>query len=218
MRELDERLKSGNKSPTIVFVVDEIIELMRIDEHAAGGALGRLAQLGRERGIHLILATQRPDRRYMDRLSVANLGLRLVGRVADSVESTLACGIGGVGAHRLCGPGDFLGVVSGGVQRIAIALVDDGDLAKLPATENPPEMPNIKDIDIEAMLGEGLKSNGGAFTSKEYAVAATGIGIGKLKQVLGVGQPRATRLRQEWAIPMLEELSVLGYGVQKVSK
>jgi S-DNA-T family DNA segregation ATPase FtsK/SpoIIIE len=129
MKELDRRLKEEESTPAIVFVVDELIELMRVDERIAGGALGRLAQLGRERGIHLILATQRPDRRYMDRLAAANLGLRLVGRVADAVEANVACGIGGTGAHKLCDAGDFLGIVSGSVQRIAIALVSDDDLA-----------------------------------------------------------------------------------------
>lgn len=214
MTELNRRLTSGETHPNIIFVVDELIEMLGVGEQVTGGALGRLSQLGRERGIHLILATQRPDRRHMDRLSAANLGLRLVGQVADAVEAQVACGVGGSGAHKLCGQGDFLGVVSGSVQRLAIALVSDKDLAKLPATEEPPKMPHIKDVDLEGMVGEP-RVNGKEFTHAEYATALTGSGISKLKQLLRIGQPRATRLRQVWAEPVLDELDKLGYSVGK---
>ena len=214
MLELNRRLESGESHPSIIFVVDELIEMLRVDESIAGGSLGRLAQLGRERGIHLILATQRPDRKYMDRLAAANLGLRLVGRVSDAVEANVACGIGGSGAQRLCGAGDFLGIVSGTVQRLAIALVSEALLDKLSKTEEPPKMPYIKDVDLGSMIGEGGKDEV-IFTHREYATALTGTGISRLKQALKIGQPRATRLRQAWAEPVLKELNELGYTVAK---
>ena len=214
MVEMNRRLKSGETHPNIIFIVDELIEMLRVDESIAGGSLGRLAQLGRERGIHLILATQRPDRRYMDRLSAANLGLRLVGQVADPTEANVACGVGGSGAHKLCGAGDFLGVVSGSIQRIAIALVSDEDLRKLPSMEEPPKMPHIGEVDLAGMIDEQCK-NGSVFTPAEYAASLSGVGISKLKQMLRIGQPRATRLRQSWALPVLSELEKLGYTVGK---
>jgi len=214
MIELNRRLESGESHPSIIFVVDELIEMLRVDETIAGGSLGRLAQLGRERGIHLILATQRPDRKYMDRLAAANLGLRLVGHVADAVEANVACGVGGTGAQKLCGAGDFLGIVSGSVQRLAIALVSNKDLEKLPATEGPPKMPYVKEVDLSRMIGEGGKDEV-IFSHHEYAMALTGIGIGRLKQRLKIGQPRATRLRQDWAEPVLAEVDKLGYVVGK---
>lgn len=218
MVELDMRLQSGETCPAIVFVVDELIEMLRVDERAAGGALGRLAQLGRDRGIHLILATQRPDRRYMDRLAAANLGLRLVGRVADTTEARVACGLGGSGAHKLCDSGDFLGVVAGTIQRLAIALVSDKDLESLPAMESPPVMPKVRDINLGALVDGEKREGGEVFSYVEYATALTGWGIGRLKQALRIGQPRATRLRQSWATPVLGELSKLGFEVKHVEE
>jgi len=214
MLELNRRLESGETHPNIVFIVDELIEMLRANEAVAGGSLGRLAQLGRERGIHLILATQRPDRKYMDRLAAANLGLRLVGRVADTVEANVACGCGNSGAHKLCGQGDFLGVVSGSIQRLAIALVSEKELSKLPAMEGPPKMPHVGEVDLAGMVDEQYK-NGSVFTPAEYAASLSGVGISRLKRMLKIGQPRATRLRQTWAEPVLEELKRLGYTVSK---
>jgi len=214
--KLSKRLESGESSPSIVFFVDELIELMRMDMKTVAAALGRLAALGRERGIHLVLATQRPDRKYIDKLAVANLGLRLVGLTGDTTEATVAAGQGGTEAHKLSGSGDMIGVVAGSVNRLQMALVGDASLDRLPKMDNPPLEPEFEDVDLSSMLVDG--GNGdirSGYTPIEIATALTGKGIMSLKSLLGMGQPRAQRLRDDWAVPILGKLNESGYSLDR---
>ena len=212
---LNERLESGVTHPRYVFVVDELIELMR--EGIVGDALGRIAQLGRECGIHMILSTQRPDRKYIDKLAAANLGLRLVGLVGDTTEATIAAGRGGTKAHLLCGGGDMLGIVADADPiRIQIALVSEKSLAKLPVMDGPPLAIALNDVNLAAMVSSNTASRPGPpplpFTAREVAVGLMGKGIVKLRQELAMGQPRATRLRER-CVGILDELGESGYNV-----
>jgi len=214
--KLSKRLENGENSPSIVFFVDELIELMRVDMKTVAAALGRLAALGRERGIHLVLATQRPDRKYIDKLAVANLGLRLIGLVGDTTEATVAAGQGGTEAHKLCGAGDMIGVVAGSVNRLQIAYVKDTALDRLPKMDSPPPPSEFESIDLASMLTDG--GNGGVqsnFTPSEIAAAMAGNGIMALKRLLGMGQPRAQRLRDNWAVPIMDKLGESGYVLSR---
>jgi S-DNA-T family DNA segregation ATPase FtsK/SpoIIIE len=75
--------------------------------------LTRLVQRGREAGLHLVAATQRPSAAILSSVMRANFPLRLVGRVVSAEDARAASGRGGTNAHLLNGRGDFL-AVSGG--------------------------------------------------------------------------------------------------------
>jgi len=216
LKQLYDRMDAGINKPRLMFCVDELIMLLSNNNLCFDG-IGRLASLGREYGIHMMLATQRPDRKYMDKLSAANIGLRLIGRVSDSVESKVACGMGGVGANLLSGKGDFVAVVdSSAAHRLQIGLTPEGAIDALPKLEQPPA-PIEETYDLKVLLGlRSLSQNEvemAPFSPEELATSLTGIGIVKLKQRLRMGQPRATRLRNDWAIPMVDKLDELGYMV-----
>src|SRR3546814_16630798 len=49
--------------PYIVVIIDEMADLMMVAGKDIEGAVKRLAQMARAAGIHVILATQRPDRK-----------------------------------------------------------------------------------------------------------------------------------------------------------
>jgi len=213
LKQIQYRLDHQISNPKIVVFVDELIDLFYNDKNnAVGKGLGRISQLGRELGIHSILATQRPDRKYMDKLSAANLGLRLVGQTTDTTEAYVATGMGGVKTNLLSGQGDMLAVLCNRVHRMQAALVSQDDFEDLPKMEQDPAPIEICDLNILLDLVDNNKRKQ-PYTPKEIAYSLTDVGIINLKKNLHMGQARATRLRQEWAIPILDELGGLGYSV-----
>lgn len=100
----------GGEGLMYVFV-DEVPELVmqrpRIKDY-----LARLAQAGRHAGMHLILGAQHPLASELGPMTMRNIPVRLVGRVADRSAAYNATGRSDSGAENLRGRGDFL-VVSG---------------------------------------------------------------------------------------------------------
>ena len=68
----------------------------------------------------------------------ANFPVRLVGRVASTDDARVAAGIGGTGAEKLAGRGDFLLIAGGQIIRFQAALAQASDLAALCAPSAPP--------------------------------------------------------------------------------
>ena len=99
--------------PRIVVFIDELADLMMDGGSAITDALTRLAQRGREAGIHLVAATQYPSAAILGSVMRANFPLRLVGRVTSAQDARVASGRAGTDAHLLHGRGDFL-AISGG--------------------------------------------------------------------------------------------------------
>ena len=70
------------KLPYLVFIIDELADLMNTASAEVEAAVIRLAQMSRAVGIHLILATQRPSVDIITGLIKANIP----GRVAFAVD------------------------------------------------------------------------------------------------------------------------------------
>lgn len=102
-----ERDLQGISTPAILVAVDEIVDLIQA-QPKAGELLQRLAQRGREAGIHVIAGTQKPAASVMSTVLRANFPARIVGRVATAEDARMASGITGSGAEKLQGRGDFL--------------------------------------------------------------------------------------------------------------
>jgi S-DNA-T family DNA segregation ATPase FtsK/SpoIIIE len=112
LRVMELRDERGENAPRIVVLVDELADLIMTGESEVSAALTRLAQRGREAGIHLVAATQRPSSAILSGMLRANFPLRLVGKVASTHDAQVAAGRGGTDAHLLTGRGDFLAVGS----------------------------------------------------------------------------------------------------------
>ena len=112
--------------PRIVVFIDELADLMMVGGEALTDALTRLAQRGREAGIHLVVATQHPSAAVLGSVMRANFPLRLVGRVASTQDAQVAAGRGGTDAHLLHGRGDFL-AISGGDQALRFQVAQMGE-------------------------------------------------------------------------------------------
>ena len=96
--------------PYIVVVIDEMADLMKTYGKEVEPAIVRLAQMARAVGIHLILATQRPEVSVLTGLIKANVNARVALRVANQLNSRII--IDTNGAESLLGNGDMLFVGS----------------------------------------------------------------------------------------------------------
>lgn len=107
---LAEAQAKGSKLRYIVVVIDELADLV-MGMDGAVDQLIRLAQKARAAGIHLILATQRPDADTFPGLLRANIPSRLALSVRSSAESRII--LDETGAEKLLGKGDMLAKISG---------------------------------------------------------------------------------------------------------
>jgi len=117
--------------PRIVVFIDELADLLMTGGAAISDALTRLAQRGREAGIHLVAATQHPSAAIVGSVMRANFPLRLVGRVTSAQDARVASGRAGTDAHLLHGRGDFL-AISGGDKpiRFQVAQITEREVSK----------------------------------------------------------------------------------------
>lgn len=129
--EMERRDREGISEPAIVTAVDELADLLAVGGKAVEESLLRLAQRGREAGIHLIGCTQKPASTVMSSVLKANFPVRLVGSVASPEDAKVAAGVAGTGAEKLSGHGDFLLVNKGEVLRFQAAFADPTELGQL---------------------------------------------------------------------------------------
>jgi S-DNA-T family DNA segregation ATPase FtsK/SpoIIIE len=99
-------IASGLQLPYIVFVVDELADLMAAKGREIEAGVVRLAQMARATGIHLVLATQRPSVEVITGLIKANVPTRITFQVSSQVDSRTV--IDAAGAEKLLGAGDML--------------------------------------------------------------------------------------------------------------
>jgi S-DNA-T family DNA segregation ATPase FtsK/SpoIIIE len=121
--EMERRDRENVSVPHVVVVVDELLDVL-----AAGGppvetALTRLAQRGREAGLHLIAGAQKPSAAALGAMLKANFPVRVVGRVGSVEDARVAAGVSGTGAEKLLGRGDFVLVASGHTVRFQAAWI-----------------------------------------------------------------------------------------------
>jgi DNA segregation ATPase FtsK/SpoIIIE, S-DNA-T family len=131
--EMERRDRLNRNLPRIVVAIDELADLLQVGGKTVGEALQRLTQRGREAGLHVVAATQRPAATLVGGLVKANFPVRLVGSVVSSEDAKVASGIGGSNAERLLGRGDFLLIAKGQVIRFQAAYADARELAGLVA-------------------------------------------------------------------------------------
>lgn len=129
--EMERRDRAGSSLPRLVVAIDELADLLQVGGKPVDDALARLTQRGREAGIHVIAATQRPAAALVGGLVKANFPVRLVGSVTSAEDAKVAAGIPGTGAERLLGRGDFLLVVKGQVIRFQAAYADSAAVGEI---------------------------------------------------------------------------------------
>ena len=209
--EMDRRSVDGRTKPAIFVTIDEAQALLDRDEFIK--PIADLAAVGREFGIHLLLATQNPTAAMLGDTSIKrNLTTRLVGKVDSAQAAQVAAGVKATGAELLTGPGDQLLVQPSGVTRITAALVTQRDMDTLPWAENGQHL-DLGDYDDIDHVVEQADNRAAPIQPHQVARALVFCrGINQLAKELGVGNNRATRIKQ-FATDLAQVLENLGYTI-----
>ena len=177
--------------------------------------IGRLAQLARAVGIHLIIATQRPSVNIITGVIKANFPARLAFKVSSKFDSRTILDSGG--ADQLVGQGDMLLSVGGDTIRLQCAFVDTPEVEKVIQSISsqkgfpiPYFLPEYQDEDNEVHGVSGLKYGDldDMFEDAAKLVVINQHGsTSMIQRRLKLGYNRAGRIMDQ-----LESLGIVGAG------
>ncbi len=171
IRKTDGATKEG-KMPYIVIIIDEMADLMMMAGKDLEMLIVRIAQKGRAAGIHLVLATQRPEVKVITGLIKANIPGRIAFAVGSQMDSRIMLDQGG--AEKLLGKGDMLLLTTemmGKPRRIQGAWASDDDIAKVTDFLRAQRSPEYNDEVVSqqvAIKGMGGGSGGAGDLGRRF--------------------------------------------------
>ena len=116
--------------PYIVIIIDEVADLMSLARKEVEACVQRIAQKARAAGIHLVMATQRPDATTITGVIKANFPTRVSFQARSVIDSMTT--LGEKGAEQLLAMGDMLFSEAGRVPvRIHAAFISDEELTRI---------------------------------------------------------------------------------------
>ena len=116
--------------PYIVIIIDEVADLMSLARKEVEACVQRIAQKARAAGIHLVMATQRPDATTITGVIKANFPTRISFQARSNIDSMTT--LGEKGAENLLSCGDMLFSEAGRVPvRIHAAFISDEELSAI---------------------------------------------------------------------------------------
>ncbi|NUM31996.1 MAG: DNA translocase FtsK [Bacteroidetes bacterium] len=145
--------------PYIVLIIDEVADLIMTAGKEVEHPVGRLAQLARAIGIHLVLATQRPSVNIVTGTIKANFPARIAFRVTSKIDSRTI--LDANGADQLVGRGDMLFSNGNDILRLQCPFVDTPEVEKITsfigaqrAYPNAYTLPKVDDEENETSLDD----------------------------------------------------------------
>jgi S-DNA-T family DNA segregation ATPase FtsK/SpoIIIE len=201
-----EEARIPKKLPYLVFVIDELADLMMTNKEVEASIV-RIAQKARAVGIHLILATQRPQANVVTGLIKSNMPCRVAFKVASGMDSRIV--LDQKGGELLLGQGDmlFLSPSSTELMRAQGTLVEDNEirgttryLKKMADQHFEPQLVQIKDGSTAGDGGLAPEERDPLFEDAVQTVLETQRGsVSLLQRRLTVGYGRAARLIEQMA-------------------
>jgi len=205
---------AAEKMPNIVFVVDELADLMQMAGVEVEAGIIRLAQMARAVGIHLIVATQRPSVEVITGLMKANIPARIAFSVPSLIDSRtiLDC----QGAEKLLGRGDMLYLTAelSKPKRLQGSFVSEEEMKRVVNAIKGDEPPSYDESVIAKQSGGGtINLFGGPSDdqdpifeeAKQVVIESGKASASLLQRRLKVGYARAARLLDE-----MEEAGIVG--------
>lgn len=158
-----EEAKIPRKLPYMVFVIDELADLMMTNKEVESSIV-RIAQKARAVGIHLILATQRPQANVVTGLIKSNMPGRIAFKVASGMDSRIV--MDQKGGELLLGQGDMLMLTprSSTAMRAQGTLVDDGETRRVVKFVKEHSAPSFE-RSLVAIRNSGLGKVNGNFNT-----------------------------------------------------
>jgi S-DNA-T family DNA segregation ATPase FtsK/SpoIIIE len=209
--ELVERFKPGSPEeeakipkhlPYIVIIIDELADLMMTSGKEVESFIVRLAQKARAVGIHLIVATQRPQATVVTGLIKSNMPSKIAFRVNTKMDSRIV--IDQNGAELLLGQGDMLFLPPGASKPIRSqgTFIDDREIKEsvklvrsLAEAQYEPELVQIKAVGSSSDMEKDE-----LFDDAVRIVLETKRGsVSLLQRRLTIGYSRASRLIEQMA-------------------
>jgi len=199
--------------PNIVIIADELAQLLMNDPAKTLKALQELTQLSRASGIHLVLATQRPDTKIITGNIKANIPARIAFAVGSQIDSRVI--LDKPGAERLLKNGDMLFSApdTSKLERIQGAYITNGEIGKLvdfvcgqgikPEFNDEVVKATVKKDALGGVDSDAYDSNYEA--AKEIAISEQTISASLLQRRLSIGFSRAGKL-----LDMLQANGVIG--------
>ena len=203
----EESEKIPKTLPYIVIIIDELADLMMTAPKEIEAYVVRLAQKSRAIGIHIVLATQRPQATVVTGLIKSNMPTRIGFRVAARLDSRIV--LDQNGAEALLGQGDMLFLKPGTSDLIRAqgTFVDEMEvrrivkhLKEIAEPQFHPELTQLNQIDTSNMKKDEL------FDGAVRIVLETQRGsVSLLQRRLNIGYARASRI-----IEMMASSGILG--------
>ena len=215
-----ETKEEYQKMPYIVFIIDELADLMLVAAKDVEDSIMRITQMARAAGIHLIVATQRPSTDVITGVVKANIPSRISFAVSSSIDSRTI--LDQTGAEKLLGKGDMLFKPMGENVPIRIqgAYVSDEELQKI-VDFTISQQKAIYDHSLTEERGESTSSDAGkyddGYESKEeyddplyndivdFAMEFGKISASLIQRKYRIGYNRAARI-----VDLLEERGIIG--------
>ncbi|MEB2795261.1 DNA translocase FtsK [Campylobacter upsaliensis] len=146
--------------PFIVVIIDELADLMMTAGKDVEFYIGRLAQMARASGIHLIVATQRPSVDVVTGLIKANLPSRISYKVGQKIDSKVI--LDAMGAESLLGRGDCLFTPPGtsNIVRLHAPFASEFEIEKIVDFLREQQVVEYDDSFLKDEQSSGVTANG----------------------------------------------------------
>ena len=212
IKSYNRKCAGSDRMPYLVVVIDEYADLVPFEgkcSRSIASSVSQLAQKGGDAGIHLIIASRRPDTISHIR---SRFPMRIAFRVSQMVDSRTVIDVSG--AQMLAGKGDMLYEQGNVVERLQGGYIDMSEMSRVvdfissqPISSDLVLAIDIRQdgkkgkIDIDPMFGEAV-----GFVSKKKNCTPE-----LLQERLAVGYSRACRIQRQ-----IDSL-MLGKAVELVS-
>jgi DNA segregation ATPase FtsK/SpoIIIE-like protein len=200
-QEIERRASKRYLEPKIFILIDELKALVD-DSKVATDYLSRIASVGGEFGLHLILSTQYSQIQMLKSAELKrNVTTRLCGKVDSADAASNALGIKDSGAETLGGYGDFLLKDADNLARLTVAKIEAKHIEALERAE-------IVSLDLPEMDAVNNGPNPDPLQPEMVALALfePELSYGKFAKHFNIGTHKVKRIKEfadsmrAWAI------------------
>lgn len=184
------------KLPWIVIIIDELADLMMVCANEVEEYIGRLAQMARAAGMHLVIATQRPSVDVITGVIKANIPSRISFAVSSQIDSRTI--LDSSGAEKLLGKGDMLYYPLGESKPIRIqgAFVSEEEVERVVEFVRS----GVENHEYRTEIIEEIENNVAKSKSKKNSDDCDELLDEAIKIVLEVGQASTSLLQRRLKI------------------